>query len=48
MSNEYENIDLFELQREASVMRAQYLSKMMSDLKAWIKSHFTFGAVTHV
>jgi hypothetical protein len=47
MADVYENLDLFEIRRKAGELRANYLRAMMIDFKAWLKSNFTFGVVTH-
>lgn len=48
MYNDHETIDIFEIRRAASEMRAKHIASLVSSFKTWFKSHFTFGAVTHV
>jgi hypothetical protein len=43
----YEVADLNEIRRQAAKMQAQEMARLATAVKAWFKSHFTFGAVTH-
>ena len=47
MADVYENLDLFEIRREAGELRANYMRALIADVKTWFKSHFSFGVGTH-
>lgn len=43
----YNAPDLNAIRQQAAEMRAVEMKRIAASVKSWIKSHFTFGVVTH-